>query len=73
MLSVFYGSDKDDLSLVIYIPGRDKEGTWLLTFNLRECKLKKVHSPVPGCWDLRLFEEEGILVVHPQIRTRFRV
>lgn len=73
VLSVFCGSDKDDLSLVIYNPGRDTDVKGLMTFNLRKCELNKVHSPVPGCWDLRLFEEQGFLVVHPLIRTRFQV
>ncbi|KAI3444342.1 hypothetical protein Pfo_001007 [Paulownia fortunei] len=72
ILSVICGNDEDDLSLVIYIPGKDKAGKGLMTYNLRERILEKVHSPVPG-WDLRLLEEKGSSVVHPLIRTRFAV
>ncbi|KAK6149075.1 hypothetical protein DH2020_016600 [Rehmannia glutinosa] len=66
------GDDEDDSLLVIYVPGRDKAGKGLLTYNLSNTKLKKVHSPVPG-WDLRLLEEKGSSVVHPVIRTRYAI
>ncbi|KAK6124856.1 hypothetical protein DH2020_041390 [Rehmannia glutinosa] len=35
------GDDEDDSLLVIYVPGRDKAGKGLLTYNLSNTKLKK--------------------------------
>ncbi|KAH6832535.1 hypothetical protein C2S53_008834 [Perilla frutescens var. hirtella] len=36
ILSVICGGDENDLSLVMYIPGRDKDGKGLVTYNLKE-------------------------------------
>lgn len=72
ILSVICEGDKDNLSLVIYLPGRDKVGKGLMIYNFKERSIRKLHPPVPA-WDLRLFEEEGFLAVHPLIRARFAV
>lgn len=76
VLSVLRGSkeEDDDLSIVIYLPGRDKAGKRLIIYGLsKRFRLKKVHSPVLHGWDLRQFEEEGFQVVHPLIRATFAV
>lgn len=72
ILSMICGRDEDDLSMVIYMPGRDRKGKGLMIYNLRKKELKRVHSPVPS-WDLRLLEVNGFYVVHPLFSTRFAV
>lgn len=74
ILSVVSEGEGDNLSLVIYSPGRDRSHKGIMTYSLKNTYkvIQKVHSPVP-LWDLRLLRKKGPSVVHPLIRTTFEV